>query len=434
MSPIKNTRKSRADSDALGRFYTSPAVASLLVKKMDLAGVQTLVDLGCGSGNLAHAALGQWPGCSVLTVDLDEKVPVVIDERLAGSDFRHVQADVLGVGLVEELGVVRDSFDAAVCNPPFVRPVWCEAYGQLLAAAGFPAESVPASQVQADILFLAQNLMLLREGGVLGFIAPASFVSGKPYRALRAAILAQHRVRAVVRLPRNAFAQADARAFIVILEKGRPTETLVSVTNLSPAGVESAAHWIEPRQAALRLDGGPEEGLETSLGDVSDATENAGTQELADVALSVVRGSFTRTASALSHDRFSGCWAIAPVQCACAPGRGQPGFRYYRCRKGRHPDCARGEKSSPEDMSGGERQGGHDRQRVSYQGSQWRERARFCGADLCGRAGVDSPGLLWSRSSTYHQGRPVAVSAALTGGTLAWQTAKENPCGVRRRG
>jgi type I restriction enzyme M protein len=298
MSPIKNTRKSRADSDALGRFYTSPAVASLLVKKMDLAGVQTLVDLGCGSGNLAHAALGQWPGCSVLTVDLDEKVPVVIDERLAGSDFRHVQADVLGVGLVEELGVVRDSFDAAVCNPPFVRPVWCEAYGQLLAAAGFPAESVPASQVQADILFLAQNLMLLREGGVLGFIAPASFVSGKPYRALRAAILAQHRVRAVVRLPRNAFAQADARAFIVILEKGRPTETLVSVTNLSPAGVESAAHWIEPRQAALRLDGGPEDGLETSLGDVSDATENAGTQELADVALSVVRGSFRPGAAA----------------------------------------------------------------------------------------------------------------------------------------
>jgi type I restriction enzyme M protein len=298
MSPIKNTRKSRADSDALGRFYTSPAVASLLVNKMGLAEAQTLVDLGCGSGNLALAALEQWPGCSVLTVDLDEKVPTVIEGRLAGATFQHVQADVLDAGLIEKLGAVHNSFDAAVCNPPFVRPVWCEAYSQLLADAGFPAESVPASQVQADVLFLAQNLMLLRDGGLLGFIAPASFVSGKPYRTLRAALLAQHRVRAVVRLPRNAFAQADARAFIVILEKGTPTETLVPVTSLSPAGVESTAHWIEPRLAALRLDGGPEEGLDAGAAVLNDVTANTGTQELADVAVSVVRGSFRPGAAA----------------------------------------------------------------------------------------------------------------------------------------
>lgn len=299
MSLIKNTRKSRADSDALGRFYTSTSIARLLVDKLLKVTPGKLLDLGCGSGNLAKAALAVWPQLDILTVDVDDKVPEVVSARLCAASHRHVQADVLAPDLAQVLEIEEGAFDVAVCNPPFVRPVWQEGYTTLLEKAGFTLEHIPAaSQVQADILFLAQNIRLLADQGWLGFIAPASFVSGKPYRAFRAALLEKHRVHSVVRLPRNAFAQADARAFIVIIQKGLPTDGLIPVTNLSPAGVESQPLWIEASAASVRLDGGPED--DTGFADL--ATPAAGSGEaLADVVVSLVRGSFKPGATAAAQ-------------------------------------------------------------------------------------------------------------------------------------
>jgi type I restriction enzyme M protein len=293
-STIANTRKSRADSDALGRFYTSGPVARVLAQKLEVISPQTILDLGCGSGNLSDA-VPRSVDTQVVTADIDPQVTAAIAERFEGVAHRHVQADILSLDLADALALAYGSVDVAVCNPPFVRPVWRETFTTILTAAGFdPGCLPPATQVQADLLFIAQNLRLLRDGGLLGLVVPASFVSGKPYRAFRAALLAAHRVISVVRLPRNAFPRADARAFLLTLQKGHPTDGLIAVTSLSAGQVESAPHYIEAREAAVRQDGTPDDEFEGQ----ADIAVPADTPTLADVALSVVRGSFKPGAAA----------------------------------------------------------------------------------------------------------------------------------------
>ncbi|ESQ82083.1 hypothetical protein AEAC466_19390 [Asticcacaulis sp. AC466] len=110
-------------------------------------------------------------------------------------------------------------FDLAVCNPPFFRPEWKRDYADILQSARLEDACVTVADVSAEIIFLAQNLRLVRSGGIVAMIMPDGMITGYRAKSLRSAIIANHRIDCVLQLPQNSFHDTDARCFIIFITK-----------------------------------------------------------------------------------------------------------------------------------------------------------------------------------------------------------------------
>lgn len=244
--------------DPLGRYYTVQDISGFLIQQMAHCAPKSVIDLGTGGGALSIAARKQWHGAELLTVDVDEQVREnLIKAELSnhlGSHI-HFHADVLTADLPKLLGVELGTIDAAVCNPPFIRPKWRNDFANILEDAGLTG--IPAiSQASADLLFLAQNLRMVRNKGIIGLIVPDGLISSQRYIEVRKTLLKQHQINSVIRLPRNAFIGTDAQAFILILTKGERNTNEIRLHDLSSGGQLSSPLIIDADKAHVRLDYG----------------------------------------------------------------------------------------------------------------------------------------------------------------------------------
>jgi type I restriction enzyme M protein len=250
MADTQSTKR----SDYLGRYYTNPTVGALLVHSMALKSPTTVLDLGAGDGALVGAASKVWKQASFLTVDIDEAAHCSRLPTLRGPLFRHVTGDALDPRLADRLGLRPGEACAALCNPPYIKPRWQAHFGELLEEAGLSGALPRMGDVPADLLFVAQNLRFLKEGGRLGLILPDGIIAGEKYQLFRQLLLARHRVHTVIELPRSIFYGTEAKAHIVVVSKGPvPTETL-TVRALHSNGTLSHQLAITHDRAAERLD------------------------------------------------------------------------------------------------------------------------------------------------------------------------------------
>ncbi len=213
--------------DTLNRFYTRTAVGELLVDQLGDVRPQNVLDLGAGEGSLSAAVAARWPGIEAVTVDLDSGIAEGLHERLkqAGVGLhRHRLNDVLDSALPEHLAD-HGLFDLAVCNPPFFRPDWSRDYARILQHADFADACPSTADATAEILFLAQNLRMVRDGGKIALIAPDGLLTGWRSSAFRRALMDRHRIDCVLQLPNHSFHDTEARCFVLIVTKNAgPTE------------------------------------------------------------------------------------------------------------------------------------------------------------------------------------------------------------------
>jgi len=239
-----------------GRFYTNREVGDMLVRSMT-SRPERIVDLGAGKGSLALAVARQWKSTEIVTVDIDRRVlPRLIHESLLTFQHRHthITADVLDHSLPDLLLRGARKFDAAVCNPPYITPVWKPTFEHILEDAGLSCVLKNGGVVGADVLFTAQNLRLTQEGGELGLIVPDGIVTGRKLASLRRALIGQHCIRNVVQLPRGCFKGTEAQAFIVIFEKSRHQSETIRLTRLTADGGTSDPIFIDAGRAEDRCD------------------------------------------------------------------------------------------------------------------------------------------------------------------------------------
>ena len=242
---------------ALGQFYTNRDIGEFLINQMTGITPAHVLDLGAGEGSLARAAMQRWSNVQVLTVDLNSKALRYLSGSLGHNDgnrHSHFRVDALSRKLPELISAKAPRPDAAVCNPPFLIPKWRKAFGEIVEEAGFSGCISVLSDVDAALLFLAQNLRLLSDDATLGIILPDSLVSASKYRLFRQTLLKLYRVHRVVRLPRRSFRNTDAQAFVAIISKGSPTTARIPLQRLSESRNVSLELTVDHQQAIERLD------------------------------------------------------------------------------------------------------------------------------------------------------------------------------------
>lgn len=254
ISPIseKNIR-----SDALGRYYTKSAIGEILVRQMKGFVPGSVLDLGAGEGALSLAALSRWSTIDLWTVDIDKRAQSMLNRRLKSemqSRHNHISRDALSVDLPELLAQRIKNIDAAVCNPPFTSPKWRRGFAEIIEDAGFSGCIPVLSDVDAALLFLAQNLRLITENGTLGIILPDTLVSSVKYRSFRKELLDRYMVEKVIRLPRNSFLRTEAQAYIMVIKKGVGGSKNVPLHNLKIDQSISDKLTVNIEDAATRMD------------------------------------------------------------------------------------------------------------------------------------------------------------------------------------
>lgn len=243
-------------SDPWGRYYTSSDLSRSLIERIEVHEPRLVVELGSGSGSLCSAAADRWHDAQLVTVDVDRQAPNRLDVKRVGSRVRHSHYvhDALDAALSEKIGLRMGTVDVAVCNPPYIRPRWRSDFGKILEDAGLSGVLTSIHDAGADLLFLAQNLRLLRRNGKLGLILPDGLIAAERYRGVRQALLRQHIVEQVVQLPRRVFRGTEAQTYLVMLSKLAGETHQVKLRQMGNDGSLSETIEVPQDLAAKRLD------------------------------------------------------------------------------------------------------------------------------------------------------------------------------------
>lgn len=247
-------RRPSTNSDAWGRYYTSSKVSQTLLDAMTGVRPKLVLELGAGQGALASAAHRKWRYANYVTVDTDLTAQASLSDLVSQGSHIHHAHDALDDELSERIGVALGSVDVGLCNPPYIRPRWRTSFGRILEDAGLSGALQSVHDAGADLLFIAQNLRLLRQRGKLGLILPDGLITGQKYQGVREVLLRQHSVELVVQLPRRAFAKTEAQTYLLVLSKRAGETQDVALSQMSDVGEISAPIAIPADVAKLRLD------------------------------------------------------------------------------------------------------------------------------------------------------------------------------------
>ena len=254
--PTKLTAWASKREGTLNKFYTRLDVGDLLAREIGPISPETILDLGAGEGSLSAAVIRRWPEAATTTVDVHPSCTDKLRRNLSAAGcerHEHYVLDALNYGMPSELE--KQAFDLAVCNPPFYRPDWKREFADILSDANLAEACPTAAEATAEIIFLAQNIRLVKTGGTIALIIPDGLATGWRYMAFRRALLRQHTVRTTVQLPPYSFFETEAYCFIVILDKGRACEQApVKLLRLHDDGAISEPIFVEPASAETRFD------------------------------------------------------------------------------------------------------------------------------------------------------------------------------------
>jgi len=252
--PYSDLVRQGVTSDSLGRYYTPRDISRTLVHEMSGIRPKVILELGAGYGAIANAASEKWTNAKFITVDADKSAkPKLSGLAALGAHTHHVH-DALDGLLAERIGLDFGSVDVGLCNPPYVRPRWRKGFGLILEGAGLSGALNSVHDAGADLLFIAQNLRLLKNRGKLGLVLPDGLVTGEKFQRVRSVLLRQHLVEQVIQLPRRVFAKTEAQTYLMILSKDGGETQSVQLRSMGLDGTLSSAIEVGADVAARRLD------------------------------------------------------------------------------------------------------------------------------------------------------------------------------------
>lgn len=205
--------------DALARYYTEDIVSNILIQNISYNDPQIIIDFGVGDGALTKTAYKKWTSANFFATDIDTQQLIRTSKKLKNINFINVNS--LNKSIERKLKLILGTVDVAICNPPYLKITSKQPkYLKLLDKVGL-GNCKELKYLTSDLIFLAQNLLFLKEGGELGIILPDGLISSKEFELLRKDLIENHSVLSIIQLPDRIFKKTEAKTHILILKKGK---------------------------------------------------------------------------------------------------------------------------------------------------------------------------------------------------------------------
>jgi hypothetical protein len=174
---------------ATGAYYTGEAVVRYmsLQARNYVPGAVSVIDPACGAGALLEGVEREYGAGCLRLVGLDSD-PLALE--LCRRQLPEAELHILDALLDPVVG----SYDLCLGNPPYISSGLRGSAPQDAAKATRLRERFPATaqyKLNTYPLFVERGLELLRTEGVLGFILPDSFLTGRYFKGLRQLLLNQ---------------------------------------------------------------------------------------------------------------------------------------------------------------------------------------------------------------------------------------------------
>ena len=220
---------------AVGRQTLEPGIADALARRVIRDNIYG-IDISRQSVEITKLSM------FLLTASLYERLPDLADNiRVGNSLVSRTNGEHATFAWEKEFpevfprtGMVRDEsaggrpgfgFDIVIGNPPYVKhqDIPYKADIQLPRHAGMdlPAGFRIDGTTDLSGYFFYHAFRYLREGGMLGYISSETWLNSKYGKPLQRALLDNASIREITRASFNFFDDADARAAIVVLSRGR---------------------------------------------------------------------------------------------------------------------------------------------------------------------------------------------------------------------
>lgn len=243
-----------SSKDILGRYYTDSVVSKILVEQIEVEDVKNIIDLGSGTGSLSSAAAIRWHDAKIFSLDIEiNSYNINFLEDNSGR-YKHVVSDALRNNLHSILGVEEKSVDVAICNPPYLRPKWNKNFKKIIENTGLEEYYSINKAYPSEILFLAQILKLLKEGGEAGIILPDGIFTSQRFESIRKFLVTELYIKKIIELPRKVFERTDAKTHILFFKNKKIKNEKIELLELQENGNLSDSICISNDQAINRLD------------------------------------------------------------------------------------------------------------------------------------------------------------------------------------
>lgn len=230
----------------LGQYYTPENFSTLLVSSMHSADAESVLDIGCGQASLLKAARNRWKNAKLIGYDIDPRNFNVVGSNLHIEFGNGFDAD-LSRKIIDTFGHI----DISVANPPYISVEINRDISEILKRSRI-SECIPPrlKKLPSEIVFLAQNMLVLKKGGELGAILPASIISGEKWKNLREFLITELSLNKVIQLPQKAFGKTEASTFAVNFKNTPSTGKNVSLHSVE----DMRALKVNKESGTKRLD------------------------------------------------------------------------------------------------------------------------------------------------------------------------------------
>jgi type I restriction enzyme M protein len=203
-------------TNKLGQFYTDDLISNLMISRIINKNPTTIVELGIGQGSLAKAALRRWKNSQIIGVDID-----INNIETLNTKFPEIQCFLingLSSNLSNSLKVQLGSIDVGICNPPYLPVIKKPEIEEILISAKLGSFE-NYSLISSDLVFLAQNLKLIKDDGELAIILPDGMITSHNFEQFRNLLLMNYKVSACIELPSKIFKKTEAKTHILVIKK-----------------------------------------------------------------------------------------------------------------------------------------------------------------------------------------------------------------------
>lgn len=271
--------------DNLARFYTQEKISQLLINKLCNKKPKRILELGIGDGALSLAAYKRWKKAQFYGIDIDNGSITNIKHKLPFVDIKQLSG--LENDLQIKLDIENSSIDVAICNPPYLKYKASEDIGKLFEKVKLKS-CIDNKFITTDIVFLAQNLLFLKEGSELGIILPDSILTNHYYSELRKDLLYNHNIKCIIQLPDNVFNKTEARTYILIIEKFGEGNSLVELSKADINGNIIESIYVDREKLISRMD------FDFNFWSVNQIENKDSSIVLENIIISLIRGNKTK--------------------------------------------------------------------------------------------------------------------------------------------